>query len=102
MRHPEPPPAAAMGNMQDPHDYHPLPVLAQHFPRIAETVQTLWGAPELDAYLDRLLIDKRGTRVGFPPEVVKALLTLSRQHIEQFKFRTLDDIWTTDPKATKG
>lgn len=100
-RHPEPPPGAATGNMQDPNNYHPLPVLTQHFPRIAETVQAMWGAPELDAYFDRLLIDQRGTRAGFPAEVVKALLALSRQHIEQFKFRTPDDIWTIDPNVSK-
>ena len=33
-----------------------------------------------------LLIDDRGSRHGFPPEVVEALLALSRQHSERFGF----------------
>ena len=82
--------------------YHPLPILEQHYPRIAEIVQGLWGTPELDNYFDKLLIDERGNRAGFPTDVVKALLALSRQHLEQFKLRSPDDIWTLDPNVTKS
>jgi len=69
-----------------PPTYDPWPALEAKFPRIAETVRALWGGPELDRYLDRLLIDDRGSRHGFPPEVVEALLALSRQHSERFGF----------------
>ena len=82
-------------------DYHPLPVIEDKFPRIAEIIKGTWGTPELDSYFDKLLIDKRGDRAGFPPEVVQALLTLSQQHIEKFGFRTLSDVWTVDPKTIK-
>ncbi|MGH6690084.1 MAG: hypothetical protein ACREF4_05320 [Gammaproteobacteria bacterium] len=67
-----------------PPTFDPWPPLEAKFPRIAETVRDLWGRPELDRYLDRLLIDDRGNRHGFPPEVVEALLALSRQHSERF------------------
>jgi hypothetical protein len=66
--------------------YDPWPPLEAKYPRIAETVRDLWGKPELDRYLDRLLIDERGGRQGFPPEVLEALLALSRQHGERFGF----------------
>ena len=79
--------------------YYPLPVVEARFPRIAEAIQSLWGTPELDSYFDKLLIDERGDRAGFPAEVVQALLALSNQHIECFGYRTLADAWTVDPKT---
>lgn len=83
-------------------EYHPLPIIEEKFPRIAEIIKATWGTPELDGYFDKLLIDKRGDRAGFPPEVVQALLTLSQQHIDKFGFRTASDIWTVDPKNYKS
>ena len=80
-------------------EYYPLPIVEAKFPRIAEAVRSLWGTPQLDSYLDKLLIDERGDRAGFPPEVVAALLALSNQHIETFGFRTTADAWTVDPKT---
>ena len=80
---------------------YPLPIVEARFPRIAEVIQTLWGTPELDSYFDKLLIDDRGDRAGFPEDVITALFTLSRQHIEQFGFRTPSDIWTNAPNTYK-
>ena len=71
--------------------YDPWPPLEARFPRIAKTVRELWGTRELDDYLDRLLIDERGDRHGFPPEVVEALLALSHRHAEKFRFRAPGD-----------
>jgi hypothetical protein len=71
-----------------PPAYDPWPPLEAKFPRIAKSVRELWGTPQLDDYLDRLLIDDRGDRHGFPPEVVEALLTLSHRHAAQYGFRT--------------
>jgi hypothetical protein len=68
-----------------PPSFDPWPALGK-FPRIAETIRDLWGRPELDRYFEQLLIDDRGNRHGFPPAVVEALLTLSRQHSERFGF----------------
>jgi hypothetical protein len=50
-------------------------------------VREPWGRREFDDYLDRLLVDERGDRHGFPPELVEALLGLSQRHAEQFRFR---------------
>jgi hypothetical protein len=70
-----------------PPAYDPWPPLEAGFPRIAKTIRELWGKRELDEYLDRLLIDERGDRHGFPPEVVEALLALSHRHADQFRYR---------------
>jgi hypothetical protein len=81
-----------------PPNYDPWPTLEARFPRIAETVRDLWGKPELDRYLERLLIDDRGSRHGFPPEVVEALLTLSRRHGERFGVPpTVAEDWKIGP-----
>jgi hypothetical protein len=81
-----------------PPAYDPWPPLEARFPRIAKTVRERWGTCELDGYLDRLLIDDRGNRDGFPPEVVEALLALSHRHIEQFRFRVPGERdWTNPP-----
>jgi hypothetical protein len=64
----------------------PLAVIAAGYPRIAERIGILWGTPQLDAYLDQLLIDDRGNRQGFPPPVVAALLEISGQHQRQYGF----------------
>jgi len=69
----------------------PWPPLEAKFPRIAKAIRELWGKRELDDYLDRLLIDERGDRHGFPPEVVEALLTLSHRHADEFRFRMPGD-----------
>jgi hypothetical protein len=64
----------------------PLDVVRASFPRIAERIAHLWGAPQLDGYLRELLIDSRGNRQGFPPHIVAALLEISEQHQRQFGF----------------
>ena len=76
---------------------HPLPVVAAKFPRIAAQVVDLWGTPECDTFLNRLIIDDRGDRAGFPPEVLAALLDISRQHQQQFGFALPDNVWVDDP-----
>ncbi len=50
----------------------------EEMPRICASLLTLWGAHDLDQYLNRLIIDDRGTRQGFTPEVMEELLFLGR------------------------
>jgi hypothetical protein len=82
-------------------EYYPFPVIAGAFPRIAQAIEMLWGNPELDDYLNRLIVDDRGDRQGFPPHVITALLALSKQHLEQFGFRREKDAWSHDPYYAK-
>jgi hypothetical protein len=55
-----------------------LTALALKFPRIANHIAQNWSRPErLKPYFAGLLIDERGGRQGFPPEVATELLRLS-------------------------
>ncbi len=64
-----------------PDEVQPRALLLQ-FPRIANKLARLWGDKKSVAdYLNQLLIDQRGNRQGFPPEVHNELLNL-RDHIE--------------------
>jgi hypothetical protein len=47
------------------------------YPHIVESVCLMWGGREADAYLSRLVIDKRGGRKGFPQDVMDELLILA-------------------------
>jgi hypothetical protein len=51
--------------------------LLTNFPRIANLLAVLWQDPNsLRAYLEDLLVDKRGNRQGFPLDVLRELLEL--------------------------
>jgi hypothetical protein len=57
--------------------------LARRFPRIANSIAELWprGA-RCDEYLVTLVVDLRGDRTGFPPEVAQELTALRRYFSE--------------------
>lgn len=76
---------------------HPLPIVEAKFPRIAAQIVDLWGTPECDRHLDKLIIDDRGNRAGFPPDVMAALLEISRQHQDRFRFGRPENQWVDDP-----
>jgi hypothetical protein len=51
--------------------------LVKQFPRIANILARSWDNPDyVERYLSELLIDQRGTRQGFPPDVHLELLNL--------------------------
>lgn len=50
--------------------------LEKAFPHILDRIALLWGTPELETYLQRLMLDDRGNRSGFPPEVMRELAFL--------------------------
>ena len=75
-----------------PGAYIPYAVIDSNFPKIAKAIELMWGHPELDAYLSKLIIDERGGRQGFPHEVARALIALHFQHREQFHF-TDNGMW---------
>jgi hypothetical protein len=52
--------------------------LEQQFLRVLNRIVDLWNSPEIDAYFTDLLIDSRGNRQGFPPEIVSELFVLSQ------------------------
>ncbi len=51
--------------------------LERDFMRITETLTSIWQTPAVDHYLDGLLLDDRGDRMGFPIEVLDELIFLA-------------------------
>ena len=69
-------PATAKWVASLPTEVQPLALL-QAFPRVANALARLWQDDAgLNRYLDELLVDRRGGRRGFPPEIHNELLTL--------------------------
>src|SRR5687768_3904802 len=78
-----------------------LSVVHGSFPRIANSISNLWGKVEFDVYMEKLLIDERGGRAGFPLDIADALLRLSRMHAESFGFGRPDDVWINSEARAK-
>ena len=59
-----------------PKEMRPM-ALARGFPRIANDLASLWRrVARCEEYLDALVVDHRGNRTGFPPEVARELNNL--------------------------
>jgi hypothetical protein len=69
-------PATARWAATLPAEVQPLALL-QRFPRIANALARVWQDDgRLQQFLDDLLVDRRGGRRGFPPEIHHELLVL--------------------------
>jgi hypothetical protein len=79
----------------------PWPIIVKAFPRIAETIRRDWGKRALDDYLSRLVVDERGSRQGFPPDVLTAILEIARLHAEQYRLAKQVHPWEVDVSQTK-
>src|SRR4029434_11173922 len=52
--------------------------LAGQYPRIANNIANIWRrVARCEEYLDTLVVDRRGTRKGFPPDVAQELNNLT-------------------------
>jgi len=51
--------------------------IEKRFPRIAKELCALWGTQGIDNYIDNLLLDERGDRMGFPIDVLEELMFLA-------------------------
>jgi hypothetical protein len=57
--------------------------LARKFPRIANSIAELWRrVARCEEYLDTLVVDLRGDRSGFPPDVAQELTALRNYYAE--------------------
>ncbi len=54
--------------------------LEQQYPRVLSRIVELWYSVAIEDYLTKLLMDDRGDRHGFPPDVASELFTLSLVH----------------------
>jgi hypothetical protein len=79
----------------------PWPIIAKRFPRIAETIRRDWGKRALDDYFAKLVVDDRGSRQGFPPDVLTAILEVARLHAEHYRFARPFHPWEEDVSQTK-
>jgi ankyrin repeat protein len=74
--------------------------LEAKYPRIFNRIMDLWGLQELEDYFADLMVDKRGGRQGFPPDVLNDILTLSRVHGRILELMAPkhdeDDPWASD------
>ncbi len=71
-----------------------LSELAVHFPKVAMRLTLCEGTPEFEMEMNKLLIDDRHGRQGFPPEVMSILLKLSTAHTKEFgHLLNPTDIW---------
>ena len=78
--------------------------IAQNFPHILARLADLWGSTALDAYLDGLMLDDRGGRQGFPPDVGTEIFRLISLHASIGLTRTSDSFgWgaAEDPERDK-
>lgn len=54
--------------------------LEAQFARISTQITLLWGYPEMDTFFNKLWIDDRGNRAGFPKAVMEDLMFLASLH----------------------
>jgi ankyrin repeat protein len=67
--------------------------LDERHPHILERIAQLWGTSQIDQYLQELLLDTRGDRQGFAPEVMSDLMFLHRLHVEGREEAPAEDVW---------
>lgn len=70
-------------------------VVQSQFPKVAESIRLLWGTPELQLYLSKLIVDDRhyetgAPRQGFPHDVMSSLLVIYNKHSAG---APITDIW---------
>ena len=72
--------AAALHEMLGKDDAQYPTQIENRFPRILEKLVSLWNKPELDAYLNELMVSERHDRQGFPDDVAMEIFHLSTIH----------------------
>lgn len=73
--------------------------LESKYPRILETIMSLWDQDEIDGYFLELMVSDRGERAGFPPDVAADILHLSLVHAAQEASDKAKNIWDISPDS---
>jgi ankyrin repeat protein len=77
-------------------------VLEAKFARIVEEIARLWDGPNISGYFAELLIDDRGDRKGFEPDIAREIFLLSIAHDEiRNKRREETDVWAAERTAAR-
>lgn len=67
--------------------------LENKYPRVFGKLISLWDAPEINAYFMELMVDQRGDRAGFPPDVAAEIVHLSLIHAAHHHNTQTQDVW---------
>jgi ankyrin repeat protein len=87
-----------LGSRKDKYPFQ----LEARFPRIVDRIAQLWSSPRIADYFSELLIDVRGGRRGFPPEIAREIYRLSVAYDEiQAKADDARDIWSQEREQAK-
>ena len=71
-----------------------LNILQQSNKRIADKLKSLVGTAEFEIVLFNLIVDDRGNRAGFDPEILSILIQLSQRHNDEYgHFEKADKVW---------
>jgi len=81
---------------QGKEDLYPTALEAK-YSRVFNTIMKHWGTEKGDAYFADLLVDKRGGRQGFPPDVASDIAKLSRIHTRWLEVRAAKTATGGDP-----
>lgn len=74
--------------------FYPIKLEAS-YPRVFNNIMLYWDTPEIDGYLNGLMVTDREDRAGFPPEVAAEIMRLSLVHASQHPMKK-DDVWQVD------
>ncbi len=64
--------------------------LEKQYPHIAKQLCAYWGDDIFENYANKLIIDERGDRQGFPREVIEEVLFLYQLHLKKMNFNAKD------------
>jgi hypothetical protein len=74
--------------------------LIQRFPRIANKLAEVWKRPaQCEKYLDTLMLDQRGGRKGFPPDVAMEIAHLKIYFNQRLPEVQQTDVWLAHIRA---
>lgn len=65
------------------------------YPRVFSNILLYWDTPEIESYLNGLMVTDREDRAGFPPEVAAEIMRLSLVHASQHAPKK-GDVWQVD------
>jgi uncharacterized protein len=84
-------------------DKYPL-LLEKGFPRIFSKIAAIWGTDKANEYFIELLVDKRGTRKGFPQKIAEEIFFLSELHTLLYHGQSLSggQVWNDSQRITQA
>ena len=65
----------------------------EQFPHIVEKIANLWGTVGMPRYFNELLFNDRGSRQGFPPEIMAEIFSVSNYYDSHKPSQTTDEPW---------